>query len=139
MASGRLPTLKQVMAAVVAASSNGIAAGSSTCKPDPPRPSQAAWLDRGEFVLDLASAFHEFVVGLQAEEKPLGHPEVAGQPQVGVGRHRPLAEDEFVDAARWYADSGASSFWLSSIGFRNSPSRISPGCGLVKEASPFMR
>jgi hypothetical protein len=40
------------------------------------------------------------VVRLQPQEKPFGQSKIAGEPQVGIGRHDPLSEDDFVDAAR---------------------------------------
>ena len=52
----------------------------------------------------LATARHQVVIGLQAQPETIADPPVAGEAQVGVGRHGALAEHDLVDPPWRHAD-----------------------------------
>ncbi len=54
-----------------------------------------AWRNGFKIVADLPPPLHQVVVRLQPEKEPFADAEVARQAQVGIRRHRALAQDQF--------------------------------------------
>jgi hypothetical protein len=75
---------------------------------------------------------HQIIVHLQAEKETFRQAEIACQPAVSIGGKIAFAEHDLVDAARATWTARAKAFWLRSIGFKNSSSRISPASEFVR-------
>jgi hypothetical protein len=71
-----------------------------------------------ELATQPALLFHQVKIHLQTQKHPFGHPEIAGQPQVRVGRHGALAEHDFIDAPGRHLDGTGESVLAQAKGFQ---------------------
>jgi hypothetical protein len=70
----------------------------------------------------------QVIADLQVQPEPLGGAEVPGQPKRRVCGDATLAVDDLIDPPAGTSIALASWYWLTPSGWRNSCSRISPGC-----------